>query len=93
MTKAEVAAKLANKTGVSQKQSVEALEVFLASVKDALRGGDKVSLVGFGTFYVKERNARNGRNPRTGSSIEIPKKYIACFKPGKAFRDAVKVLQ
>lgn len=92
MTKAEVASRLANKVGLSHKQSVEALEVFLDCVKDALRQGEKVSLVGFGTFYVKERNARNGRNPRTGVSIRIPKKYVATFKPGKSFREAVRRL-
>ena len=89
MTKAEVAARLANKIGLSHKQSIEALEIFLASIKDALKEGDKVSLVGFGTFYVKERGARNGRNPRTGKSIQIPKKYVPTFKAGKAFRETV----
>jgi DNA-binding protein HU-beta len=92
MTKAEVAHNLAKKLGLSHKQSVEALEVFLASIKEALQGGDKVSLVGFGTFYVKERNARNGRNPRTGTGITIPQKVVPTFKPGKAFRDVVKNL-
>ena len=92
MTKAEVAEKLAGKVGVSHKQSVEALEVFLQSIKDALRRGEKVSLVGFGTFYVKERNARNGRNPRTGKSIHIPKKSVPTFKPGKAFRELTRSL-
>jgi DNA-binding protein HU-beta len=90
MTKAEVAARLATKTGLSHKQSVVALEIFLSCVKDALKEGEKVSLVGFGTFYVKERNPRNGRNPRTGMNIQIPKKYVATFKPGKSFRDCVK---
>jgi DNA-binding protein HU-beta len=92
MTKAEVAARLSEKLGLSNKQSVEALEVFLGCVKDALKKGDKVSLVGFGTFYVKARNARNGRNPRTGRSIQIPRKAVATFKPGKAFRETVKDL-
>lgn len=89
MTKAEVAARLAEKTGISQKQSVEALEVFLNCIKQSLQNGDKVSLVGFGTFYIKEREARNGRNPRTGSNIQIPKKRVAAFKPGKSFRELV----
>ena len=93
MTKAEVAARLANKVGLSSKQSVEAVEVFLEAIKGALKQGDKVSLVGFGTFYVKERNARNGRNPRTGRSIQIPKKLVASFRPGKAFRDTVRDLE
>jgi DNA-binding protein HU-beta len=93
MTKAEVAAKLASTVGVSQRQSVEALEIFLECIKEALKAGEKVSLVGFGTFHVKERNARNGRNPRTGKNIRIPRKVVATFKPGKSFRDAVKTLR
>lgn len=93
MTKAEVASRLSSKIGIPYKQSVEALEIFLESIKDALQRGEKVSLVGFGTFFVKERNARNGRNPRTGGNIHIPKKYVATFKPGKAFREAVRNLE
>ena len=93
MTKAEVAAKLASKIGISNRQSVEAVEVFLECVKNALKEGDRVSLVGFGTFYIKERDARNGRNPRTGDSIAIPRKRVATFKPGKALREAVKNLR
>ena len=92
MTKAEVAAKLAKRIGLSHKQSVEAIEIVLQSIKDSLRQGEKVSLVGFGTFYIKGRNARNGRNPRTGQAIQIPKKYVPTFKPGKAFRDMVRAL-
>ena len=92
MTKAEVAAKLASKIGISNRQSVEAVEVFLECVKNALKEGDRVSLVGFGTIYIKERDARNGRNPRTGDSISIPRKRVATFKPGKALRETVKNL-
>lgn len=93
MTKVDVAARLADKVGLSNKQSVEALEVVLSCIKNALRAGEKVSLVGFGTFYVKERNARNGRNPRTGKSIMIPRKCVASFRPGKAFRERVRDLE
>ncbi len=92
MTKAEVANQLARKTGISHKESVEAVEIFLDSIKESLKRGEKVSLVGFGTFFVKERKARNGRNPRTGGNIFIPKKYVASFKPGKAFREQVRDL-
>jgi DNA-binding protein HU-beta len=92
MTKAEVATKLASKIGISNRQSVEAVEIFLECVKNALREGERVSLVGFGTFYIKERDPRNGRNPRTGDSISIPQKRVASFKPGKALRDLVKGL-
>ena len=81
MTKAEVAAKLAAKIGLSHKQSVEAIEVVLQAIKGSLGQGEKVSLVGFGTFYIKGRNARNGRNPRTGQAIHIPRKFVPTFKP------------
>ena len=89
MTKAEVANSVSQKTGMSRKDSIEAVEVFLDCLKDALKNGEKVSLVGFGTFYVKHKNARNGRNPRTGEKISIPAKRIASFKPGKSFREMV----
>lgn len=89
MTKADVAIKMAAKTGLSRKHAAEAVEIFLASVKNALQEGEKVSLVGFGTFLVKTKNARAGRNPRTGERIAIPEKQVATFKPGKAFRELV----
>jgi DNA-binding protein HU-beta len=89
MTKAEIINKVSQETGMNRKDAIVALEIFLDSVKETLREGEKVSLVGFGTFYVKEKNARNGRNPRTGEKIRIPPKHIATFKPGKAFRQLV----
>jgi DNA-binding protein HU-beta len=89
MTKAEVANKVAEKTGLSRKETVEAMEVFLDCIKASLKDESKVSLVGFGTFYVKRKNARNGRNPRTGERIRIPEKLVATFKPGKSFREMV----
>ena len=89
MTKAEIVNRVAQQTGMSRKDAIEALEIFLGAVKDTLKDGDKISLVGFGTFYVKHKKARNGRNPRTGERIQIPPKMIATFKPGKAFRSLV----
>lgn len=89
MTKAVVAQKVAQRTGMSRKDTMDAIEIFLESVKDALKQERKVSLVGFGTFYMKEKEARNGRNPRTGERIHIPRKMVATFKPGKAFREMV----
>ncbi len=89
MTKAEVVHLLIEKSGLSRKDAVQAVEIFLDSIKDSLREGEKVSLVGFGTFLVKEKNSRKGRNPRTGEMIHIPDKRVAVFKPGKAFREAV----
>lgn len=89
MTKSEVAQKIMQKTGISRIQSIEALEIFIKCIKDALKEGDKVSLVGFGTFQVKNKNARKGRNPRSGEKIDIPKKNVPTFKPGKSFKDMV----
>lgn len=89
VTKAEVVRLLMEKSGLARKEAVEAVEVFLDCVKKGLVEGEKVSLVGFGTFLVKSKNSRNGRNPRTGEVIHIPDKKVAIFKPGKAFRDAV----
>lgn len=86
MTKAEIINKVSADTGMSRKDAIEALEIFLSAIKDGLKKGEKVSLVGFGTFYVKHKRSRNGRNPRTGEQIQIPPKLIATFKPGKAFR-------
>ena len=87
MTKVELIKALMEKTGLSRNQSIETVEFFLESVKTALRKGEKVCLVGFGTFYIKKKEARIGRNPRTGEKINIPAKSVAVFKPGKAFRE------
>ena len=89
MTKADVVNALAGKTGMARKEAADIVEVFLATIREALEGGEKVSLVGFGTFYVKEKNPRQGRNPRTGERIRIPRKRVATFKPGKSFRRLV----
>jgi nucleoid DNA-binding protein len=90
MTKAEVATRLMEKTGLSRNQSLETVEFFLETIKTSLKNGEKVCLVGFGTFYIKEKKARKGRNPRTGESINIKKKKVAVFKTGKAFRELVE---
>ncbi len=89
MTKAEIVNRVAHNTGMSRKDAICALEIFLGSIKDGLKQGEKISLVGFGTFYVKHKKARNGRNPRTGDRIQIPPKLIATFKPGKSFRQLI----
>jgi DNA-binding protein HU-beta len=90
MTKQEVVVQLMNRTGIKRKQANQALEVFLQSIKDALKRKEKVSLVGFGTFLTKQKNARRGRNPRSGEEIKIPSKTVVVFKPGKEFRQLVK---
>lgn len=87
MNKVTLIAKIAEKSGLNKKQAEMALAAFVDTVTEALKEGDKVQLMGFGTFEVKERSARTGRNPATGATIEIPASKIPAFKPGKGFRD------
>jgi DNA-binding protein HU-beta len=89
MTKADFIAKLSEKTGFSKKDSEKALNGFIDVVKEALKNGEKVSLVGFGTFEVAQRNERKGRNPQTGAEITIPACKAPKFKPGKGLKEAV----
>ena len=89
MNKSELVAAMAEKSGLSKKSCEAALDGFTASVIDALKSGDKVHLVGFGTFEVKERAARVGRNPRTKEPVNIPASRHPAFKPGKVFKETV----
>ena len=87
MNKSELIAAMAEKSGLSKKDSEKALGAFMDTVVDALKDGDKVALVGFGTFDVRERAARTGLNPRTKEPIEIAASKAPSFKAGKAFKD------
>jgi len=89
MNKTELIAAVAEKSGLSKKDSEKAVSAVLDAVTEALVAGDKVQLVGFGTFDVKERAARVGRNPKTKEEIQIPASRVASFKVGKALKDAV----
>ena len=90
MTKAEIAGKVRDKIGaISHREALLAVETFLEGIKQALTRGEKVSIVGFGTFRVKERKSRTGRNPKTGQQIQVPSKKVPYFKAGKEFKDAV----
>ena len=89
MNKSELIDAIAESANLTKQQASKALETVLESVSGALSDGDPVVLVGFGTFSVKERPARTGRNPRTGDPIEIAAARIPNFKPGKALKDAV----
>ena len=89
MNKAELVAALAQKTGLTKKDADKALAAFVEVVTDALKEGEKVQIVGFGTFDVKERPARTARNPRTGEEIKIDASKTASFKVGKALKDSV----
>ena len=87
MNKATMIAKIAEKSALNKKQAEAALNAFTDTVIEALKEGDKVQLMGFGTFEIKERAARTGRKPSTGETIEIPAKKIPTFKAGKGFKD------
>jgi DNA-binding protein HU-beta len=89
MNKSELIAATAEAAGLSKKDSEKAVNAAIDAVVAALKSGDKVQLVGFGTFEVKERAARTGRNPRTGDEITIPASKQPQFKAGKAFKDAL----
>lgn len=87
MNKAELIDKLAKDAAITKSQANEALDSFTKAVADTLKKGGKVTLVGFGTFSVSKRAARNGRNPQTGQIIKIKAKKVAKFKAGKALSD------
>lgn len=88
--KAELVEEVAQSTGLSKKDAEAAFNAVFAGVTDALIKGEKVQLIGFGTFEVRERAARKGRNPQTGAEIEIAATKVPAFKAGKALKDAVK---
>lgn len=90
MNKTEMIAAMAETSGLSKKDCEAALTAFLTATESALKSGDKVQLVGFGSFEVKERAARIGRNPSTGAEINIPASKAPAFKPGKALKDAIQ---
>jgi DNA-binding protein HU-beta len=89
MNKAELIDALAAKTGVTKAKTGEVLDALMATVKETLAKQDAVQLIGFGTFSVTERAAREGRNPATGKTIKIPAKKVVKFKVGKAMADTV----
>ena len=89
MNKTELVEKIAVGAGLSKVDSKKALEATIAAIKDALVAGDKVALVGFGTFSVSERPAREGINPATKEKIKIAAKKVAKFKPGQELADAI----
>lgn len=89
MNKTELVAAIAEKTDLSKADSERALKAFIETVEGALKKGDKVQLVGFGTFETSKRAARTGKNPQTGAAIKIPASVAPKFKPGKALKDLV----
>lgn len=89
MNKSELVDAIASESGLTKEQAAKAVNAFTASVQGALERGDDVVLVGFGTFSVKERQARTGRNPQTKEEIQIPASKVPSFKAGKGLKDMV----
>ncbi|MCL6577666.1 HU family DNA-binding protein [Kyrpidia sp.] len=90
MTKQDLIAKVAEKSGLSKKDSAKAVDALFESISEALASGDKVSLTGFGVFEVRERAARTARNPQTGEPIEVPASKAPAFKAGKGLKEACR---
>ena len=90
MNNTELIAKVAETTELTKKDATKAVDAVLDAIADALKTGDKVQLIGFGNFEVRERAARKGRNPQTGEEIEIASSKVPAFKPGKQLKDSIK---
>lgn len=89
MNKKDLVQKIAETNELTKQQATDVLDTVLDSIGDAITAGDKVQLLGFGTFEKRERPARTARNPRTGENIEIAAASVPAFKPGKALKDKV----
>lgn len=90
MNKTDLINQVAEKAEISKKDAGKAVDALFDSIVDALAGGDKVQLIGFGNFEVRERAARKGRNPKTGEEMDIAASKAPAFKPGKQFKDAIQ---
>ena len=89
MNKSELIEAVAEAAGLSKADSTRAFDAVVETITNAMKGGDQVSIVGFGSFLVRERSARTGRNPQTGAEIQIKAAKVPAFKPGKALKEAV----
>jgi len=89
LNKTELVNGVAGTAGITKKDAEKVINAFFTAVEGALKAGDKVQLIGFGTFEVRDRQARKGRNPQTGAEIDIPAARVPAFKPGKALKDAL----
>ncbi len=90
MNKTDLINNISTKSGLSKKDVEAVLNGFLGEVTDALKGGDKVQLIGFGTFETRQRSEREARNPQTGATIKIPASTVPAFKAGNKLKEAVK---
>ena len=90
MNKTELIAKVAELSELTKKDATKAVDAVFEAISQSLQAGDKVQIIGFGNFEVRERAARKGRNPQTGEEIDIAASKVPAFKPGKALKDAIK---
>jgi len=89
LNKTDLISEVATRTGMTKKDVEKVVNAFFSTIEGTLKSGDKVQLIGFGTFEVRNRQARKGRNPQTGEEISIPAARVPAFKAGKALKDAV----
>ncbi len=89
MTKADLVEKVASEAEMTKKDAEQLVEIIFESIIGSLNKGEKIELRGFGSFRVRERNARQGRNPKTGEAVKIPAKRVAYFKPGKELKESI----
>lgn len=90
MNKTDLVNQVAETSELSKKDAAKAVDAVFQSIMDSLKSGDKVQIIGFGNFEVRDRSARKGRNPQTGEEIQIPASKVPAFRAGKALKDAVK---
>ena len=89
MTKADLVERVANEAEMTKKDAEQLVEIIFDSIISTLNKGEKIELRGFGSFRVRQRNARQGRNPKTGASVKIPAKRVAYFRPGKELKEII----
>lgn len=89
MTKADLVEKVAQEAEITKKDAEHLVEIIFESITNSLNQGEKIELRGFGSFRVRERNSRKGRNPKTGEAVDIPAKRVAYFKPGKELKELI----
>ena len=89
MTKADLVERVAREADMTKKDAEQLVEIIFDSITETLNKGEKIELRGFGSFRVRERNSRKGRNPKTGDSVAIPAKRVAYFKPGKELKELI----
>src|ERR1043165_3668295 len=93
MTKADLVEQVAGEAEMTKKDAEQLVEIIFDSIIEALNKGEKIELRGFGSFRVRERDARKGRNPKTGTAVSIPAKRVAYFKPGKELKELINEVE